>query len=296
MQIRTHVIYLQTWALLFMILLSCKKPAAENSPVTNTPTSIADTAYRATKLITFDSVSVNIVIDKPAQHEVDVLIVFHGTVVFDSKILEAANNTLNVFKGILNRSDMMIVSVAYPEENLLMGDYLPHCEAALLWIKNHANRELGIKVKKIFLAGHSQGGYLVTRLNTLHETNGVIANAPGPLNLVYRCQLEEEGKIQKSATCTQLKTIYGTTTANPDAYYKRSLLNFTNGFKSDILFVQGMNDAAIQIYSWPTFKNTVSNCTDCKQKDFLELTGLGHGALFESEEAKSAFNQFINSR
>ncbi len=190
---------------------------------------------------------------------------------------------------------MMIVSVAYPQENVLFGDNIVQGEAALLWLKNKASQELGITVKKVFLGGHSQGGYMVTRLNTMHETNGVIANAPGPLNLVFRCQLEENGQVQPGAVCTKLKNTYGTTTSNPNAYFQRSLLNFTNGFKSDILFVQGLNDAPIQMYSWPTFKQDVLNCTNCKNSRFVEVAGGEHGALFESQTAKTEFNNFINS-
>jgi hypothetical protein len=146
-------------------------------------------------------------------------------------ILDAAYNTLNGFKRIMDRNDMMLVSVAYPEENLLFGDNIKHSEAALLWVKNKAAAELGIRIRKIFLAGHSQGGYVVTRLNTMHETNGVIANAPGPLNLVFRCQLEEDGKIAQGAVCNLLRAQYGTTTMNPEAYQARSLLKFTRLFK-----------------------------------------------------------------
>jgi hypothetical protein len=272
-------------SLLFIFFSSCQK--ADDETIT---------AYRMTKNITFNNISVDVVIDKPAANEVDVLIVYHGTVLFDNKILEAANTTLDNFKRILNRSDLMIVSVAYPEENLLMGDNILQSEAALLWVKHLANEELGITVKKIFLAGHSQGGYLVTRLNTMHATNGVIANGPGPLNLVYRCQLEENGAIPSGITCTLLKNTYGTTTANPTAYHERSLLNFTDGFKSDILFVQGMEDSPIQMYSWPIFKEEVLNCTNCQTSEFLEVSGYGHNALFTSTEAKNAFNTFINSR
>lgn len=151
-------------------------------------------AYRITKTVTYDGISVDVVIDKPDNDDLDVLLVYHGTVWFDDKILEAANNALNGFKRILDRDDMMVASVVYPEENLLIGDNIAHAEAALLWVKNRANTDLGITVNKIFLEGYSQGGYLVTRLNTMHETHGVVANAPGPLNLIYRCQLEEEGR------------------------------------------------------------------------------------------------------
>jgi hypothetical protein len=253
-------------------------------------------AYRQTKTIAYNSISVDVIVDKPALNEVDVLLVFHGTVLYDTSLMTAANNTLDKFKGILDRKDMMIVSVIYPQENVLLGDNIVQAEAALLWIKNKANQELGIKVKKVFLGGHSQGGYIVTRLNTMHQTNGVIANAPGPLNLVYRCQLEENGQIQSGAVCSKLKSVYGTTTTNSTAYFQRSLLNFTKGFKSDILFVQGLNDAPIQLYSWPTFKQDVSSCTNCQKSQFVEIVGGEHGSLFESPLAKTEFNTFINSR
>ena len=252
-------------------------------------------AYRVTQTISYNNIDVDVVIDKPDLNEMDVLLVFHGTVLYDSNLITAANTTLDKFKGILDRNDMMIVSVAYPQENVLLGESIIQCEAALLWLKNNASQELGITVNKIFLAGHSQGGYMATRLNTMHQTNGVIANAPGPLNLVYRCQLEENGQIQSSSFCTNLRNAYGITSNNPNAYFERSLLNFTNGFKSDILFVQGLDDSPIQMYSWPTFKHEVISCSTCQNRQFVEISGGGHISLFESMTAKTEFNNFLNS-
>ena len=252
-------------------------------------------SYRITQTIFYNNINVDVVIDKPALNEVDVLLVFHGTVSYDFNLMTAANTTLDKFKSVLDRTDMMIVSVAYPQENVLLGDSIIKCEAALLWLKNNASQELGITVNKIFLAGHSQGGYMVTRLNTIHQTNGVIANAPGPLNLVYRCQLEENGQIQSSTFCTNLRNIYGTTSNNPNVYFQRSLLNFTNDFKSDILFVQGLDDSPIQMYSWPTFKQEVISCSTCQNREFVEISGGGHVSLFESLTAKTEFNNFLNS-
>jgi hypothetical protein len=254
------------------------------------------TPYQTTKTVSYNGISVDVIIDKPTGNELDVLLVFHGTVYYNSEILLAAKNTLDSFKAILDNKNMMIISVAYPEENMLFGDNIRQCEAALLWLKNNAAAELGIKVKKIFLAGHSQGGYHVTRLNTMHPTNGVIASAPGPLNLVYRCQLEENGQLVSTQQCTLLKNTYGTTSLNPNAYANRSLLNFTSGFTSDILFVQGLEDSPIQMYSWPFFKADLMKCTSCKSIQFVEIPAQGHPALFNSAQAKSAFNTFINSR
>ena len=252
-------------------------------------------AYRVTRNISYNNITVDVVIDKPALNQVDVLLVFHGTVMYDLNIMTAANTTLDKFKSVLDRNDMMIVSVAYPQENILLGDSIIQCEAALLWLKNKASQELGITVNKILLAGHSQGGYMVTRLNTMHQTNGVIANAPGPINLVYRCQLEENDQVQSSVTCSNLKDSYGTTADNPNAYFQRSLLNFTNDFKSDILFVQGLDDSPIQMNLWPTFKQEVISCSTCQNRQFVEIPGGGHVSLFESLTAKTEFNNFINS-
>jgi len=253
-------------------------------------------AYRITKNITYNNIVVDVIIDKPTINNLDVLIVFHGTVRSDSEIITAANKTLDNFKSILDKKkNMMIVSVAHPQENILFGDNIIQAEAALLWVKNKANQELGITVGKIFLAGHSQGGYLVTRLNTMHQTNGVIANSPGPLNLVYRCGLEENGQVRPTTTCLKLKNVYGLSTGNSSAYFERSLLNFTNGFKSDILFIQGLNDSPIQLYSWPIFKQGILKCGTCQNSQFVEIPG-GHTALFTNTLAKTEFNNFINSR
>lgn len=273
-------------AVVVFFLLSCTKDEQSNLD--------SSKAYRQTKTINYNNLTMDVVIDKPALNELDVLLVFHGTVASDNQIMTAANTTLDKFKEILDRKDMLIVSVAYPQENLLFGDNIVYAEAALLWLKNKANQELGITVKKIFLGGHSQGGYLVTRLNTMHTTNGVIANAPGPLNLVYRCGLEENGQVASGAVCTKLRNTYGTTSTNANAYFQRSLLNFTSGFKSDILFVQGLSDSPIQMYSWPTFKQNVSACSNCQNVQFVEVLGGEHGSLFESLQAKIAFNIFIN--
>lgn len=78
---------------------------------------------------------------------------------------------------------------------------------------------------------------MVTRPNTMHATDGVVSNAPGPLNLVFRCGLEENGQVAPGAVCTLLRQAYWTTTANPSACMARSLLSFTEGYKSDILFI-----------------------------------------------------------
>jgi hypothetical protein len=251
---------------------------------------------RADIEISYNNKTMFATIEKRSDIESDVLLLFHGTTQSDNDRYLAANTTLNNFVKILERQDMLIISVAYPQENLLFGDNIEYAEAALLWVKNKAQEQLGIKVKKIYLGGHSQGGYLVTRLNTMHKTDGVIANAPGPLNLVYRCQLEENGTIQPGKVCEKLRDEYGSTSVNASAYFDRSLLNYTKGYLADILFVQGLNDSPIQMYSWPTFNNEVQNCKNCKQVQIVEIPGGEHASMFIDSIGISAFNEFIKKK
>ena len=253
---------------------------------------VPNNSNKVTKRISYNQINLDVLIDKPTNKDVDVLLVFHGEVNSDNEILGAANEALYKFKSILDRKDMMIISVAYPQENLIFEDTLFRLpEAALLWVRNIANRELGITVKKIFLAGYSTGGYVVTRLNTMQKTNGVIVNAPDNLNLLYSCQLEEKGLKQASILCTKLKNKYGSTTTTTDftKYLYRSLEWFTKG-KADMLFIQGMKVPPTELEPWSSFKQKIQNNL------IIEIKDKGHEALFEDDLAKSEFNSFINSR
>lgn len=254
-------------------------------------------AHRAQEVrrISFNNLNVDIVVDKPSNFFVDVIIAYPGTVATDEQIVPAAQNIVARVKEITIRTDMMIIGVAYPQEGRLLGDGIAEAEAALLWVKQNSRKALKRKVRKIFLVGHSQGGYMVTRLNTMHATNGAISNAPGPLNLVFRCGLEENGQAPQGAVCGLLRQTYGTTTANPAAYMARSLLSFTEGHLSDILHVQGLQDSPIQMASWPTFKQQLNNCSTCLNRPFVEIAGGGHTTLFDNPEAIAAYNAFLNS-
>lgn len=245
-------------------------------------------------LISYNGVSVNVVIDKPEGDTVDAILVFHGTVTFDSLIINAAYTTLNAVRNITTRPNVMFVSVAYPEQGLLMGDNVRESEAALLWVKNTAAQQLGITIKKVFMVGHSQGGYVVTRLNTMQPTDGAVANGPGPLNLEYRCRLEETGAIGRSEVCRLMRVQYGSVLTNPVPYLDRSLLLFTSNYKSDILFVQGMQDTDIQMTSWPIFKQNLDTCTTCRDIQIHEEPNGGHSALFNMPSAAVVYNQFLN--
>ena len=286
--------------LLLMMLqgfIACREKKTEtgnmSGEITDTATFDEQEPYRITKSITYNDLTMDIIIDKPIGSTFDVLIVYHGTVWSDNQIFDAATTTLDKFDQILDREDMMIISVVYPEENLLMGDNIIYAEAAFLWVQNLASNELDINLNRIFLGGHSQGGYLVTRLNTMYRVDGVIANCPGPLDMRYRCHLEEEGTMESSNQCQQLWETYGSTVDNPEPYDAISLLSFTSGYKSPFLLIQGMEDAAIQLHSWPIFKEEINRCSDCSSIEVVEAPQVGHSALFESSMAIEALNDFV---
>lgn len=259
------------------------------------PVSTPVPPVQGTRTITYGGVSVQVVIDMPPAAVKDALVLYHGTVWFDDRTLPAAENTLERFKRLLYRDDTLLVSVAYPQQDREIGEGLREAEAALLWVKNEASKALGVPINRVFMAGHSQGAYVVTRLNTLHPTDGVIANAPGPLDFEFRCLLEERGGAPGSQECGLMVQRYGTASTNPVPYRRVSLLSFTEGFKADVLFVQGQDDGAIQMRSWPLFKQAVQTCLNCQRPVFLDVAG-GHDALFMSFEAREAFNQFIDRR
>lgn len=268
------------------LLTACKKD-------NNSGTGGGNNLSPELRTISYNGVSVKVVIDRPLSDTVDALLAFHGTVMDDDIIVDAAYNTLNEVKKITTRPNIMFVSVAYPEEGLLMGDNVRESEAALLWVKNKADSVLGLTIRKIFMVGHSQGGYIVTRLNTMHATDGAVANGPGPLNMVLRCELEETGQIAQGETCRLLRNKYGSVLTNPEPYKQRSLLLFTNNHQSDILFVQGLQDSKIQMTSWPFFKQKMDSCTTCRSIKYHEEPNYGHTALFDSPEAALEFNQFL---
>ena len=252
------------------------------------------TSYNEVKAIEYDGVKINVYLDIPTTNSLDYVLLVHGTLDSDKENVQAAKILADKIKPIIHK-EVGLVSVAYPQENLLMGDNIIYPEAALLWLKNNAEKELGVKINKIYLIGHSQGGYLVTRLNTMYETDGVIANGPGPIDLAVRCQgAEDSPNAPPSMECNLIKDKYGSAYDNPTAYSDRSMINFAFGQKSKILFIQGMDDTLLQTTGLEKFEEKINTCTNCAPYRFLRIKGVGHGAIVESKEAEGAVNNFIN--
>ncbi|HLC96198.1 MAG TPA: hypothetical protein VJH97_02660 [Candidatus Nanoarchaeia archaeon] len=245
-------------------------------------------------LIDYEGTELTAFVYRPDSKNVDVILAYHGTVDSDSQIITFAKNMGDIVKNAITKENIMIISVAYPQHSMLFGDNFKESEAALLWTKSNAETELGVTINRIFLVGHSQGGYMVTRLNTLYETDGVIANGVGPIDLSFRCALDEKDPKTTEGYCVALKEAYGSAVTNPDPYIQRSLISFTSGYKSKILFTQGMKDGKVQMALWPGFKEKINACTDCAPITIREIPNGGHGAAFTDAETMQLMNDFIS--
>ena len=184
--------------------------------------------------------------------QVDVVVLFHGTLTEGggSTIGQAATDMLERFVGTdtnsanytdLNIRDKIIFSVAYPQDHIsntrqfnlpgvgtetptfLMGDNLPYARAAVEWVKTNLNGYIAAQggsktIGDVYLFGHSQGGKIVSKINTLDSgIAGVIANAPGPIQFDQTCT------TAGGTTCNKVAAIYGSPSApgpSDEGYYR----------------------------------------------------------------------------
>ena len=164
-----------------------------------------------------------------AASSLDVVVVFHGTVGSGS-IADAAQTALDTFLNTttLNVRDKIIFAAAYPQDHIssslqfnlpgvgtetptfLMGDNLPYARAAVGWVQNSLNAYIAAQggtktINDVYLFGHSQGGKLVAKINTLDTgIAGVISNAPGPIQFDQTCST-----ATNNYTCDKVAAIHG---------------------------------------------------------------------------------------
>tara|TARA_A100001201_G_scaffold136207_1_gene125034 strand:+ start:37 stop:1140 length:1104 start_codon:yes stop_codon:yes gene_type:complete len=201
-----------------------------------------------------------------AASQIDVLVVFHGTVTEggSSTIAQSAVTSLNYFLNSsgLNCRDLIIFSAAYPQDHIsrsrqfnisgvgtetstfLMGDNIVYARAAVGWVKNSLNAYIAAQggsktIGDVYLFGHSQGGKLVTKMNTIEDgIAGVVANAPGPIQFDQTC-----AATPSNTSCSKVAAIHGASTGDGSAPYKSiGLEEYTYQHKAPILFTQAIDD------------------------------------------------------
>ena len=192
----------------------------------------------------------------------DVILAFGGTLQDTSRVMDSALLQLNTLRNTVGIKNKTIISIAYSQDKIIGGinNDLSEAEAALLWLKSNPKDILGINVNKIYLFGHSQGGYIVVRLNKKHKTDGIIANAPGPINLQMKCQDEEKKPYnQRNRDCNLIFDVYGSATgSNKQEYLNRSLISFATGQLSNALYIQGLGDDPFKVARYKEYIKSVS--------------------------------------
>jgi esterase/lipase len=293
----------------FIILAGCSLDETIDTnkiEINNTKKSMIDIDKNSTTIYyetTYESKDLNFFLDNKFREissplKTKVLLVLHGTTWDNQKSLIAAKKIFIDTKKIIDNNinpDIFIISVAYPQEDMLVGDSIDYIENVYLWTIEKAEEELNLEIEDVYLFGHSLGGYYVTILNTMYETAGVIANAPGPLDLEKRCLIIEGNKQNEDEiACNSILDRYGSVEDNPQAYINRSLINYTSNHKSKILFIQGMNDKKIQLLSHEKFKTKFIIDNSMNKNSFIEIESFGHDAIFKSSSAIKELNQFLS--
>ena len=255
---------------------------------------------------------------------VDVVVVFHGTLsdgAVGSSIADAAETSLNYFldQSGLNIRDKIIFSAAYPQDNVsqarnynisgtgteqadfLMGDNLPYARAAVGWVKNSLNGYMssnGITktIGNVYLFGHSQGGKLVTKMNTLETgITGVIANAPGPIQFDQTCA----GGGSTSLSCTKIAAIHGASAGDGSAPYEAiGLETYTSTHNAPLLFTQALDDTSgggNQATWLQDYINAVDAIPANANTTLTTVPTGGHAAFIANATLQGAIRTFIGS-
>ena len=252
---------------------------------------------------------------------VDVVVLYHGTITGAGvSPAGAASTFMNIAQNQINLKDKLIFSVAYPQDiiplwesnpslpasqfpglnysTLYFGDNIVYAEAALLWVKNNlnsymANNSIPKTINRVFTFGHSQGAYLVHQLNTMHSVDGVIANAPGPIDLLDRCS----GQAQTNTlTCNKINLALGSVIANPAAYNIRSAKSYVSGTLSPILYTQANDDDPYQVNLMKTIlEPAINSCTNCSSTIFKYYSSGGHDAFVSNTILQQDIRNFVGS-
>lgn len=256
----------------------------------------------------------------------DVIVLYHGTILSPGVTpFQSANTFIQIVRDNLKIKDKIIFSVAYPQDyipawqsnpslpalqfpgidypNFYFGDNIYHAEAALLWVKENLNSYfssigVGKSISKVYTFGHSQGAYLVHRLNTMHPVDGVISNAPGPIDLLTRCSGEQQ---TDNPTCNKIRVGFGLTSVNPEAYVSRSLKSYLSGTLSKTLFTQALDDTTggTLVPQVANMQNIVqvglSTCTNCQPVEFKYYNSGGHDAFVSNKILQQDIRDFVES-
>ena len=147
----------------------------------------------------------------------------------------------------------------------------------------------------VHLFGHSQGGKLVSKINTLTTgITGVVANAPGPIQFDQTCAADPS-----NTSCSKVATIHGASSGDgSEPYQSIGLETYTSTHNAPIRFTQALDDPtgntnqATWLQDYVTAVQAIS--ANAAATVTTVLTG-GHAAYESNTVLQNSIFNFINA-
>ena len=96
-------------------------PTTLTTPTTPSLPNTSSAAWREPLKVSYRGVAVDVLIDKPAGTAFDVLLVYHGTVMQDALVMQAAQKTLEEFRGLLDDPTVRKVACVFDPIEKIIG-------------------------------------------------------------------------------------------------------------------------------------------------------------------------------
>lgn len=233
-------------------------------------------------------------ISKPKWTDLDIVILLHGTTNDDEKSKDAAKGMPELIWADSYLKNKFLISIAYKETDIAIWDEVLEVEEAFLAIKDTFSKN------KIYLLWHSRWGYVTNILNTKYESDWVIVNWTGPLDIWKTCEIISNNPnprwawVEMKKFCTDLMWDRYWNNYSSEEYNNLALKSHICNSKSPILFVQGDRDKPIQT-SWMKELEKVMSSGSCDiDYKVLWIEWAWHGDTFKQSNVWEKITDFIS--
>ena len=248
----------------------------------------------------------------------NVLVAFHGTLdeTGTTTIGDAAYYQRNLWVNTIGVKDMIVFAPAIPQDHIdgdrqygidgreaasfLMGDNINYARAAVEWVKNDlisylATQGVTQTLGDVYVFGHSQGGKLACKINTLTTgIAGVVANAPGPIQFDQTCAADPD-----NYSCSKVAAIHGASTGDGSSPYNTiGLENYTSTHNAPILFTQALDDTVgggNQATWLQNYRNAIDAISGNANTTVTTVPTGGHAAYESNAVLQLAIKNFIGA-
>lgn len=246
-------------------------------------------------LIKYNNSEIKAFITKPAWKTMKLVLLFHGTSFTDEESEKYAKSMPETIGATTYLKDYFIVSVAFKETDVAIWDEVKESEKAFLLFKNYKTLQ-NFTREKLFLLWHSRWGYIVNMINTKHQSDWVIVNWTGPLDIWETCENLFNGTDSaqpwlKTFCSETIVWKYWEISENKDVYDDLAIKTHICESKSPIIFIQGDQDKERQV-TWMKELENVMESSNCNiDYEVVWVTWATHWGTFKEE---FVWNKIVN--